>query len=187
MDQSWHSIFDNSMRQPWLYFCYRFDVPFMNSLTLSITYVGSKSLFIHDFKVYSDCVFAANYWISSDSVFDNSMRRPSFYFCYWFYTSVMNSLTLSIPCDSCHSVFINNFKVYSYSVFIGDLRINRDMAFLTIPCVDHDSIFAIDFMRRWWIQWCCRFHTAVVTQYLMKISMSTVTLLSLVIYGSAVT
>jgi hypothetical protein len=72
----------------------------------------------------------------------------------------VNSWTLSIPCGSCHSVFIDDFKVYCHSVFIedfkvysysilaGDLWIGRDIAFLTIPCVGHDSIFAIDLMRR---------------------------------------
>jgi hypothetical protein len=88
MDQPWHSVFDNYMRQPWLYFFYRFDV------------------------------------------------------------SVVNSLTLSIPCGRCHSVFIDDFKVYCYSVLAGDLWSNREIVFFTILCGDHDSIFSIDFMRR---------------------------------------
>jgi hypothetical protein len=58
---------------------------------------------------------------------------------------------------------------------------------LTIPCVNHDSIFAIDLMHRWWIHWLCRFHTSAVTQYSLTISSSIGTLFLLTIYGSAVT
>jgi hypothetical protein len=61
MDQQWHSVFDNSLRQPWLYFCYRFDASIVNSLTLWIPLVSCHSIFIDDFKVYSDAVFAADH------------------------------------------------------------------------------------------------------------------------------
>jgi len=127
MDQPWHSVFDNSMRHPWLYFCYRFDASVVNSVTLSITYVGYHSVFMDDFKVYSDSVFAIDLWIS------------------------------------------------------------RDIAFLTIPYISFDSIFALYLMCPLWIQWRRRFDMAVVTQYSLTISRSTVTLFSPVIYGSAVT
>jgi hypothetical protein len=126
VDQPWHSVFVNSMHQRWLYFCFRFDASVINSLTLSITYVG------------------------------------------------------------CHSVFIDDFKVYSYCVFTVDLWISRDIAFFTIPCVSHDSIFAIDLMHRLWIQWHYQFHTSAVTQYSLTISRSIVALFSPVIYGSVV-
>jgi hypothetical protein len=59
----------------------------------------------------------------------------------------VNSVTLLIPYGSCHSIFIEDFKVYSYSILAGDLWISRDIAFLTIPCVGHDFIFAIDLLR----------------------------------------
>jgi len=49
---------------------------------------------------------------------------------------------------SWHSVFSDDFKFYSESVFADYLWISSDIAFLTIPCVGHDSIFAIDLMRR---------------------------------------
>jgi hypothetical protein len=62
---SYHLVFiddfdysDNSMRQPWFYFCYRFDASVLNSLTLSISYVGCHLVFVDDFMVYSDFVFA---------------------------------------------------------------------------------------------------------------------------------
>jgi hypothetical protein len=121
------------------------------------------------------------------SVFDNSMRRPSLYFCYQFDASVVISLTLSIPCGSCHSVFIDDFKVYCFSILADDIWISRDLAFLTIPCINHDSIFAIDLMRLSWFHWRCRFHVAAVTQYSLTISRSTVTLFLLMIYGTVVT
>jgi hypothetical protein len=59
----------------------------------------------------------------------------------------VNSVTLSLPYGRSHSVFIDDFKVYSYSVFGGHLWISRDIAFLAIPCVGHHFIFAIDLMR----------------------------------------
>jgi len=120
------------------------------------------------------------------SVFNNSMRRPWLYFCFPFDASVVNSLTLSIPCGSCHSVFFEDFKVYCYSLLAGYLWISCDWVFFTIPWVGHDFIFAIDLMRRSWIQWLCRFHLVAVTQYSLTISRSTITLFWPAIYGSAV-
>jgi len=122
-----------------------------------------------------------------DSVFYNSMRRPWLYFCFPFDALVVNSLTMSIPCCTCHSVFIDHFKVYGYSVFVADLWISRDIAFLTIPCVGHDSIFSIDLMCRSWIHWRCRFLAVPVTHFSLTISRSTVNLFLPSIYGSAVT
>jgi hypothetical protein len=121
------------------------------------------------------------------SIFDNSMRRPWLYFFYRFDASLVSSSTLSIPCGSCHSVFIDDFKVYCYSVLAGDLWISRDRLFFSFPCVGHDSIFAIYLMFPSWIHWRCRFHVVPVTQYSLTISRSTVTLVWPPIYGSAVT
>jgi hypothetical protein len=120
------------------------------------------------------------------SVFDNSMRRPWLYFYFPFDASVVNSLTLSIPCCTRHLVFIDDFKVYGYSVLAADLWISRDIAFLKIPCVSHDSIFSIDLMRLSWIHWRCRFHAVPVTQYSLTISRSTITLFLQAIYGATV-
>jgi hypothetical protein len=85
---------------------------------------------------------------TSNNIFDDSIPRPWVYFCYRFDALVMNSLTLSITYVDCHSIFIDDYKVYNDSVFANDLWISSDIAFLTIPCVDHDSIFAFDLMRR---------------------------------------
>jgi hypothetical protein len=248
MDQPWHSIFDNSMHQPWLYFCFRFDASVVNSLTMSIPWGICHSVFIDDFKVYGYSVLAADLWISCDiafltipwvghdsifsidlmrrswiywryrfhavavtqysltisrstvtlfgrrfmeqpwdSVFDNSMSRTWLYFCNRFDASFVNSVTLSIPLGSCHSVFIDDFKVYCYSLLAGDLWISRDRVFYSFPCVGHDFIFSIDLMRRSWIHWCCRFLAVALTQYSLTNSRSIVTLFWLVIYGLAVT
>jgi hypothetical protein len=121
------------------------------------------------------------------NILDNYMRQPWLYFCYQFDASIVNSLTLSIPCVDYHSVFIVDFEFNSDSVFIGDLWISKDITFLRIPWVFYDFIFSIVLMRSSWIHWRCRFHTSAVTQYSLMISRSKVTLFSLTIYGSAVT
>ena len=121
------------------------------------------------------------------SVFYNSMSLPWHYFCYLFDALVVNSLTRLITYVGCQSIFVDDFKVYSYSVFAGDLWISRDIVFLTIPWVCHDSIFAIDLMRRLWIYRRCQFHTSAVSQYSLTISRSTMILFLPSICGSAVT
>jgi hypothetical protein len=170
MDQPSNSVFDNSIHQPWVYFCCRFDASVVNSLTLSITYVGCHSVFIDDFKVYSDYFRWRFMDHPSHNVFDNSMRQPWVYFCYRFDVSIVNSLKLSITCVGCYSPFIDDYEVYSDSVFAVDLWISKDIAFLTIPCVGYDLL-----------------HTAAVTQYSLMISRSTMTLFLLMIYGSVQT
>jgi len=86
MDHQWHNILDDSMSRPWLYFFYRFYVSFMNSLTLLIPYSSCHSIFIDDFKVYSDSVLAGDLWISRDIAF------------WQFHTSAMTLFFLSIRC-----------------------------------------------------------------------------------------
>jgi len=142
VDELWLNIFDNSMGQPCLYFCYRFDVSFVNSLMLSIPYVSCHSIFIDDFKVYQWLCFRR--WFVDEpwlSVFDNSLRQPCLYFCYRYNTSIVNSLTLSVPYISCQSVFIDDFKVYRDVVFVDDLWISSDIVFLIIPCIIHDYFY----------------------------------------------
>jgi len=62
--------------------------------------------------------------------------------------SVVNTKKLSIPYGSCHSVFNGDLTVYNDSIFTNDLWICTDIAFFIIPCVSHDSIFAINLMCR---------------------------------------
>ena len=72
--------------------------------------------------------------------------------------SFVNSLTLSIPYVTYHSVFSDDLKGHSDSVFADDFWISRDMASLTISCVNNDSIFAINSIHQlvlsfqWWFQ-----------------------------------
>jgi hypothetical protein len=188
MDQHWHSIFNNSLCQPWLYFCYRFEVSFVKSLTLSIPYVNCHSVFIDNFKFYRDFVLADDLWINTDIVF---LTIPyvshDSNFSYRFDTSIVNSLTLSITYVGCHLVFIDHFKVYSHSFFGSDLRISLDIAFLTIPwdtmtlfllliwCIGREFINVVDSK------------TSAVIQYSLTISSSIGTLFLLTIYGSALT
>jgi len=176
------------MSLPWLHFCYRFDVSFVNSLMLSIPCVGCHSVFIDDFKFNMDSVSADDLWISRHiAFFYDSMSLAWLYFFYRFDASIVNSLMLSITYIGCQALFIDDFEVYNDFVFADDLWISSDIAFLTITFVNHYSIFAIDLMCRSWIHWHYRFHTSAVTQYSLTISRSTVTLFSPAIYGSPVT
>jgi len=115
------------------------------------------------------------------------MRQPWLYFCYRFDILIVNSLTLWIPLVSSHSVFRDDFLVYSDSVFADDLRISSGIAFLTITCVSHDSNLAINLMCWSWIHLRCRFHMSSGTQFSKMISISIGNKFSLTIYGSVVT
>jgi hypothetical protein len=179
MDQPWPNVFDNSMRQPWFYFCYGFYASVVNSMTVSIPYSSCHSVFNDYLTVYSDSVFADDLWIctdlafltipcvSHDFIFAPDLMRRS-----WFIDAVdsIHQLSLSIHCQ---------FQSLHGRCFYDDLWISSDIVLLTIPCFSHDNIFAIEFMRRSWIQLHCRFHTSAVTQYSLMISRSTVTLFSL--------
>jgi hypothetical protein len=85
----------------------------------------------------------------------------------------------------CHSYFSGDFKVYGDSVFTDDFWSVVTRFSLTIPCVNHDSVFSHDFIRQPWISIRCRFHPSALTQFSKMISRSTVTQFSLTIYGSA--
>jgi len=85
MDEHWHSVFDDSMPQTWIYFFYRFYASLVNSLTLSTPYVSCQSYLSGDFKVYGDSVFADDFW------------------------SVVTQFSLTIPCVNNASVFSHDF------------------------------------------------------------------------------
>jgi len=53
-----------------------------------------------------------------------------------------------IPSVSLDSIFKDDFSFYSDSVFADDLWMSTGIGCLTIPCVKHESIFAIGFMQR---------------------------------------
>jgi len=79
--------------------------------------------------------------------------------------------------------FKYDFSFYSDSVIGEDFWISTSIVCLTIPCVKHESIFAIGFTRRSCILWRCRLHTSAATHITVAISGSTVTLFSLTISG----
>jgi hypothetical protein len=97
------------------------------------------------------------------SVFDDSIPQTWIYFCYRFYASLVNSLTLSTPYVSCQSYFCGDFKVYGHSVFADDFWSVVTQFSLTIPCVNDDSVFSIDFIRQPRIRICCGFHPSPLT------------------------
>jgi len=97
------------------------------------------------------------------SMFDDSMHQIWIYFCYRFYASLVNSLTLSTPYISCQSYFSGDFKVYGDSVFPDDFWSVVTQFSLTIPCVNDDSVFSNDFIRQPWISICCGFHPSPLT------------------------
>jgi hypothetical protein len=119
------------------------------------------------------------------SVFDDSIPQTWIYFCYRFYASLVNSLTLSTPYVSCQSYFCGDFKVYGDSVFVDDFWSVVTQFSLTIPCVNDDSVFSNDFIRQPWISIRCPFYPSAMTQFSKMISRSTVTQFFLTIYGSA--
>jgi hypothetical protein len=119
------------------------------------------------------------------SVFDDSKRQTWIYFCYRFYASLVKSLTLSTPYVSCQSYFSGDFKVYGDYVFDDDLWSVVMHFSLMIPCVNDDSVFSIDFIRKPWISIRCPFYPSALTQFSKIISRSTVTQFSLTTYGSA--
>jgi hypothetical protein len=125
--------------------------------------------------------------IVTHSVSDDSMRQTWIYFCYWFYASLVNSLMLSTPYVRCHSYFSGDCKVNGDSVFPDDFWSVGTQFSLTIPCVNDDYVFSIDFIRQPWISIRCRFHPSALTQFSNMISRSTVTQFSKMISCSTVT
>jgi len=118
MDQHWHSVFDDSMHQTWIYFCYRLYASLVNSLTLSTPYVSCHSYLIGDFKVTSHSVFADDFWsvVTQFSLTIGDFKLESI-FAIGFMRRSWILLTLSTPYVSCHSYFSGDFKVNSHSVF----------------------------------------------------------------------
>jgi hypothetical protein len=119
----------------------------MNSLTLSTPYVSSHSYFSGDFKVNIHFVFADDFW---SVVTQFSLTIPCVNDDSVFYIDFINR-ELVFAVDSIRrrdSIFKDDFSFYSDSGFADDLWITTGIVCLTIPCVKHESIFAITFMRR---------------------------------------
>jgi len=69
------------------------------------------------------------------------------------------------------------FPVLQWLIFGDDFLISIRRVCFTFPCVSHESIFAIDLLRRS----CCWFHTWAVTQISVVISRPTTIVFSLTI------
>jgi hypothetical protein len=116
------------------------------------------------FSFYSDSVFGDDLCISTGIVcLTIPCVKHESIFCYRFYASLVNSWTLSTPYVRCHSYFSCDFKVYSDSVFANDFWSVVTQFAMTIPCVNDDSVFSIDFIRQLWISIRCRFHPSPLT------------------------
>jgi hypothetical protein len=161
MDQLWHSVFDNSMCQPWLYFCYQFDASIMNSFTLLIPYVDCHSVFIEFFNVYRDSVFADDLWISRDIVFltipsvshdsifaIDLMRRSWIHWCCRFHTSAVTQYSLMI---SRSTMTLFSLTIYGSGVTYCFLLFHvsaMTIFSLSIWCVYREFIDAVDSIRQ---------------------------------------
>jgi len=138
--------------------------PCTSTNSLSIPSITLDLIFKDDFSFYSDSVFADDLWISTSIMcLTIPCVKHESIFCYRFYASLVNSLTLSTPYVTCHSYFNCDFKVYSDSVFAHDFWSVGTLFAMTIPCVNDDSVFSIDFIRQPWISIRCRFHPSPLT------------------------
>jgi len=150
MDQHWHSVFDDSMRQTWIYFCYPFYASLVYSLTLSTPYVRCHSYFTSDFKVNIDSVFADDFW------------------------SVVTQFSLTIPCVNDDTVFSNDFIRQPWiSIrcrFYPSPWLNFQRWFLVLQWLSFRSWFMDqhwhsvfdDSMRQTWIYFCYPFYASLV-------------------------
>jgi len=168
------TVFSNDfIRQPWISIRCRFHP---SPLTQFSTMISHPTVTQFSKMISRSTV--------SHSVFDNSMPQTRIYFCYPFNASLVYPLTLSTPYVRFHSYFSGDFMVNSHSVFADDFWSVVMQFSLTIPCVNDDSVFSIDFIRQPWISIRCQFQPSTLTQFPKMISRSTVTQFSLTIYGS---
>jgi hypothetical protein len=170
MDQYWHSVFDDSMHQTWIYFCYRFYAPL---------WILSRCR-LHTSAVTHTSVAISRSPVTLFSLTISGRLGRSFHWRFHASTMTLFSQLISfvnreLVCavDSISQPWLNFQRWFLVLVWL--------IVCLTIPCVKHESIFAIRFMRRSCILWRCRLHTSGVTHTSVAISRSTVTLFSLTI------
>jgi hypothetical protein len=176
LDQHWHRVFDDSMRQTWIYFCYRFHASVVNSLTVSPPYSSCHSYFRGDFRVYSDFVLGDDF---SSVVTQFSLTIPCVNDDSRFSFEFVRQQWIRMRCrfhPSAVSHFQRWFLVLQWLSFAADFWISTGIVCLTIPCVKHEYIFAIGFSPRSWILWRWRPHTSAATHIRIVISRSTLTL-----------
>ena len=113
--------------------------------------------------VYSDPVFADDFWFGNDVVFTNAfMHQRWLYFLFWFQASTVNWFSLSIPYVSYHSIFNDDFSVYSDSVFNYDFLVYSNSVFNADFCISSDVVFTHDFKPQRWLYFCCWFQVSTM-------------------------
>jgi hypothetical protein len=184
MDQHWHSVFDDSMHQTWIYFCYRFYAPLWILWRCRL----------HTSAVTHTSVAISRSPVTLFSLTISGRLGRSFHWRFHASTMTMFSLLISFvnrelvfAIDSIRQPWLN-FQIWF--LVLQWLSFRRWflvllwlIVCLTIPCIKHESTFAIGFMRRSWIRWRCRLHKSAATHISLAISRSTLTLFSLTISG----
>jgi hypothetical protein len=150
LDQHWHSVFHDSMRQTWIYFCYRFHASVVNSLTVSTPYGNCHSYFSGDFRVYSDFVLADDF------------------------SSVVTQFSLAIPCVNDDSLFSFDFvrqpwismrcrfQPSAVTQFERWFLVLQGLRFRCRFLDQHWHSVFDDSMRQTWIYFCYRFLASLV-------------------------
>ena len=187
----------NSTHQPWLNFQRWFLVLLWLIVCLTIPCVKHESIFAIGFMCRSWILWSCRLhtsavthtWVAISrsivTLFSLMISGPLCHSFHWrFHASTMTLFSLLISLvnrelvcavDSIHQPWLNFQRSFLVLLWL--------IVCLTIPCVKHESIFSIGFMRRSWIRWRCRLHKSVVTHISGVISRSTVTLFSLTISG----
>ena len=146
---------------------------------LSIPHVSCHSDFRCDFKASNDCVFVDDFWLGGTQFHWRFQASMMTLFSLLILCVNRELVFVSIPSVSRDSIFKDDFSFYRDSVFSDDFWIRIRRVCVTNPCGSHQSIFAIDLMRRS----CCPFHTSAVNQISVGISRSASTMFSLTISG----
>jgi hypothetical protein len=158
MDQHWHSVFDDSMHQTWIYFCYRFYAPLWILWRCRL----------HTSAVTHTSVAISRSPVTLFSLTISGRLGRSFHWRFHaspmtLFSQLISFVNSELVCavDSISQQWLNFQRWFLVLVWL--------IVCLTIPCVKHESIFAIGFMFRSWIRWRCRLHKSAVTHILVAI------------------
>ena len=142
-------------------FCYQFDVSIVNSLTLSIPWVGYHLVFIVDFKFNRDSVFTGDLWIRNDMtfltipwVFHDCIFAIDLMYSSWihwrcrFHTSAVTQYSLTI---SRSTVTLFSLTIYGSAVTWRFWQFHASamtIFLLWIWCIVREFSVSIDSLRR---------------------------------------
>jgi hypothetical protein len=136
----------------------------VTQFSLTIPCVNYDSFFAIDLKRQAWVSFSC--WFLTSFVTQFSMmisRSIVTQFSLTIYRSVVTQFSLTTSGSPMTWFSLTISCVCRNSNFDDDFEVCSDIVFPTSPCVSHESIFAIDFMRLSWIHWHCRFHTSAFT------------------------